>query len=275
MFAKVRLVALLFCSIAGAEETQPVTSFPVEGTMFHCWYSGDTPALQILVLIPGYNGSGRGMMDKRWRQFATDNQLALLAPDFRHDDVESIKNKGYYYPEQGSGGIMKRALAEAEKRTGADADKALFCGFSAGAHFCHRFAMWAPNRVKAFVAYSAGWWSDPNPPLKKIPALIMCGEDDERYQASFLFFKKGQSLGCPWLWRSYGQTGHHWTPRVRGMAEAFLACYAGNKPIPSQSVRYGDIQAFQTVPKEERDTIPEEERVALPDQAVAEVWEQE
>jgi poly(3-hydroxybutyrate) depolymerase len=110
----------------------------------------------VLVLIPGYNGKGEQMLDARWKAFATKHGLVLLAPTFRAEGKENNDGKGYYYPEQGSGEVMEKALKEVGKRTGAETDQVLFFGFSAGAHFTHRFALWKPQRVKAFVAYSAG-----------------------------------------------------------------------------------------------------------------------
>jgi poly(3-hydroxybutyrate) depolymerase len=229
----------------------------------------------VLVLVPGYNGKGEQMLDARWKAFAEKNQLVMLAPTFRAAGNENNMGKGYYYPEQGSGEAMEKALKEVERRTGVKTDKVLFFGFSAGAHYAHRFALWKPQRVKAFVAYSAGWWSEPTARLKDVPALIMCGETDERYEPTFEFFKRGQELGCTWVWRSYDQTGHVLTPAVRDMAEVFLAHYAQMPTIKPVEQMFGDIQSFKSVGREEREKIAGEFRIELPSQAVAEVWEKE
>ncbi len=230
----------------------------------------------VLVLVPGYNGNGEQMLDERWKTFAEKNGWVLLAPTFQAKGNENNEGKGYYYPEQGSGEVVEKALREVKRRTGVETEQVMFFGFSAGAHFSHRFALWKPKRVKAFVAYSAGWWSEPTAKLKKVPALVMCGEADERYGATFEFFKKGQRLGCPWVWRSYDGTGHELTPMVRTMAEAFLAHYAGSEkqvgiPVPS----YGDIQTFKTVSRADRESIPEEFRIELPSEEMVDVWEKE
>jgi len=216
------------------------------------------------------------MLDARWKAFAEKNHLVLLAPTFHAEGKENNEGKGYYYPEQGSGEVMEKALREVEKRTGVATEQVLFFGFSAGAHYVHRFALWQPQRVKAFVAYSVGWWSEPTARLKTVPALVMCGEEDERYGPTWESFKKGQRLGCPRVWRSYKETGHVLTPAVRDMAEVFLAHYAGKRgPGEKPEARYGDIQTYRSVGPAERETIPEEFRIELPSQAVAEVWERE
>ncbi len=63
----------------------------------------------------------------------------------------------------GSGEATVEALGRIGAKLGMKPDKILIFGFSAGAHFAHGFASWKPERVKAFVAYSAGWWDEPAP----------------------------------------------------------------------------------------------------------------
>ena len=259
-----------------AEEESWTIAANGQDVTFRSWEAeGAGAGTGVLVLVPGYNGDGARMLDARWKAFAEKNQLVLLAPTFRAEGNENNQGKGYYYPEQGSGEVMEKALRELKRRTNADTDKVLFFGFSAGAHYSHRFALWKPQRVKAFVAYSAAWWSEPTARLKNVPALILCGETDERYGATYEFFRKGQKLGCPWVWRSYKDTGHVLTPAVRDMAEVFLAHHAQAKPGHHEQPWYGDIQSFKSVRPAERDRIAEEFRIALPSQAVAEVWEKE
>lgn len=274
-----RLTALLFiflCALLSAGEEQWVVTAGDMDVPFHSWQAEGTGASTgVLVLVPGYNGNGAKMLDARWKAFAEKNQLVLLAPSFRAKGDENNRGKGYYYPEQGSGEVMEKALRELKQRADVDTDKVLFFGFSAGAHFSHRFALWKPQRLKAFVAYSAGWWSEPSAALTKVPALIMCGEADERHAATYEFFWKGHKLGCPWLWRSYKHTGHALTPAVRDMAEVFLAHHAQAKPPAEDQRLYGDFQTYQSVPFAERSKIAKEFRLILPSKAVADVWERE
>ncbi len=192
---------------------------------------------------------------------------------------ENNHGKGYYFPEQGSGKILEDGIAEAGMRYGVQTERVLFFGFSAGAHVSHRFALWKPERVAAYVAYSAGWWSEPTEKMRDVPALIMCGEADPRYDPSFEFFKKGRDLSAPWIWRSYEDTGHTLTPAVRTMAEEFLAYHAARlrglatkewkEPVPL----HGDIQSYEVTA--EREKVAEEFRVTLPSKGIADVWRRE
>jgi len=246
------------------------------GVAFH-YRVPDSRPVGVLLLVPGYNGSGEAMLDRRWSRFADGQGLVLLAPTFHTSPEELKKEKGYYYPEQGSGPQVERALAEVGRRTEVKTDRILIFGFSAGAHFAHRFALWKPERVAAFVAYSAAWWSEPNASLKNVPALIMCGESDPRFESTREFFQKALSLHLPWVWRSYKNTGHELTPAARSMAEAFLAHYARQLNEGGKSdkgdVIYGDIQRYRTA--SDAGSIPEAVRIELPSRAVADTWMKE
>ena len=284
--------------------------------------AGTNAAPGVLILVPGFNGSGQAMLDGRWAQFADECGLLLLAPTFRATQEELHRRDGYYYPELWSGAVIEQALlrianigdtssgrarspnaprtarpldgargrravptmqrdgtalaqaAPEELAPGAkvNTDKILIFGFSAGAHVAHRFALWKPERVKAFVAYSAAWWDRPTDKLRDVPALIMCGEQDERLGATREFFERGLKLDLPFIWRAYRGVGHQMTPAVQRMAEAFLrhyACSAKNEP------QAGDVQTYRFVPAAQSNEIPSAVRITLPSRAVAEVWAKE
>ena len=164
-------------------------------------------------------------------------------------------------------------LEQVKRETGVHTDKILIFGFSAGVHFAHRFALWKPERVKAFVAYSAAWWSEPTEALRDVPALIVCGEADApRFEPTKEFFERGHEMGLPWLWRSYAGVGHTLTPRIRDLAEAFLAAQLKDEPVLPL---YGDTQTYRVVEEAERESILPEVRVVLPSREFAEIWEKE
>jgi len=224
----------------------------------------------VLLLVPGYNGSGEAMLDARWKAFAEKHKVLLVAPTFFSPPDEIQARRGYYYPELGSGEEVERLLAKVTADTGVNTDQISIFGFSAGAHFAHRFALWKPERVTAFVAYSAAWWSEPTEALKSVPALILCGEaDDPRYEPTLAFFQQGQQLGLPWVWRSYRGLGHTLTADVRNLAEAFLE--AQWSPDTGEAI-FGDVQTYEVVEDGQEDRIDPALRVRLPTRAFAEVW---
>lgn len=231
------------------------------------------PPAGLLLLVPGYNGSGHEFLraSASWYPLADAAKLVLVSPTFHSTQEEIHSRRGYYYPGLWSGAATIEAVDRIASKTGVSSNQLLIFGFSAGAHFAHRFALWNPGRVKAFVAYSAGWWDAPTDRLKGVPALIMCGERDERYQATYDFFEKGLALGLPWIWRSYSGTGHQITPSVTRMAQAFLDFYASNK-APEHWI--GDAQTYRFYPADadEVQFIPPEAAIRLPSKTMANIW---
>lgn len=231
----------------------------------------------LLFLVPGYNGNGGAFLipDAGWLAWADREKVVLLTATFWTNPEEIQARRGYYYPEEWSGEAVFAAVKEVAARTPVRGDSLLLFGFSAGAHFVHRFARWAPGRVGAFVAYSAGWWDEPNARMKTVPALIMCGEDDPRLNASLAFAQAGLVLGCPWIWRSYPQTGHAITPEVNEMARVFLAHYAQEPEVRKKAVSLvGDAQTFHLCSRLEAEGLPAICRIMLPSREIADVWKE-
>ena len=257
---------MLFCLLASGRCSEI-------GTPWKAYTARTAAPTSVLLLIPGYNGSGEAMLDDRWKAFAEKHRLVLLAPTFKTSPEELQRGRGYYYPEQGSGAEVERMLQQVGRETGVSTEKVLIFGFSAGAHFAHRFDLWRPERVKAFVAYSAAWWSEPTAALRTVPAMIVCGEEDgPRLEPTKAFFERGHALGLPWIWRSYQDVGHTLTPRIRDLAEAFLAAQLADEPEPAL---YGDTQTYRVVEQADKESILPEVRVALPSREFAEVWRTE
>jgi len=229
----------------------------------------------VWVLVPGYGGDGReflrGEAGRSWIELAHRERIALVCPSFAKIPLAEIhQRRGYYYPDQGSGEAVWRAVEEVRRETGMTHERVGWFGFSAGAHFVHRFALWKPERVTCLVACAAGWWDEPTEGIRAVPALILCGEEDSRLNASLAFFQKGRLLGAPWVWRSFPGTGHEVTPEVRQLAQLFMSHYwQDDRP---DEARYGDAQSFQLVSRETAMELPEICRVILPNAEFARKW---
>jgi pimeloyl-ACP methyl ester carboxylesterase len=176
----------------------------------------------VLVLCPGYNGNGEGLIkQKAWQTFALEHQLGLIGLSFASKKEDLQNGRGYYYAEQGSGELLLKGIDEAfgEKKL-----PILLYGFSGGAHFTSRFMEWKPERVKAWCAYSAAWWDEPR--LNKImpPGIVACGDyDGDRHGASQMFFAKGRALGKPWTWVSLAKRGHEGAPNLDKFVRLYFA----------------------------------------------------
>jgi len=172
----------------------------------------------VLVLCPGCNGNGEGLVNNpTWQEFAKKQNLVLVGISFA-SEMEDIHNgKGYYYASNGSGKILLDGI---KKVFGHDLPILIY-GFSGGAHFTSRFVEWKPERVLAWCAYSAGWWDEPKSSVIMPPGIIACGENDERLGASLIYFKQGRAVGKPWLWIGIPDNGHSPDKRV----ESFIRDY--------------------------------------------------
>lgn len=169
----------------------------------------------ILVICPGLNGSGEAACGEGspWAEFADRQRLLLVSPTF-YCDPGNVHDRRvcYYYPESGSFDWLLNEIDKVADQYGISDRKLLLFGFSAGAHVVHRLALWKPERVKAVVAQGAGWWDEPKMTGQRVPMLILCGEQDERYYVCLEFYRAAMRAGYPMAWRSYPGLGHKWMP---------------------------------------------------------------
>lgn len=222
---------------AYAEDSIERVSLPLIADMqradLYAWKTSYHPEA-VLVLSPGVNGSGEGLIRQRaWMEFARKHKLGLVGLSFA-SEVSLLQNqRGYYYASQGSGQLLLDGL---RKIYGKDLPLLLY-GFSGGAHFTSRFEEWAPGRVIAWCAYSAGWWSPPSRNKdetegseKNPPGIVACGDQDPRYGTSLFYFKQGRALGKPWLWISLAGVGHQGSPALEDFVrDYFSEILHGNK----------------------------------------------
>lgn len=203
----------------------------------------------VLVLIPGTNGNGEGLIcQAEWQEYARDHHLALIGVSFASPEALLVKNRGYYYASQGSGQLLLNGIQQAFRQ---DLPILLF-GFSAGAMFSSRFVEWQPERVVTWCAYSAGWWDDPIAQSITPPGIVACGGDDNRLGASLIYFKKGRALGRPWLWLELPNTGHSCPPAMSQFARNYFTTILSTRGTtdPNKDGIWVDIDRRTKVPKE-------------------------
>lgn len=229
----------------------------------------------LLLVCPGLNGEGAEACreDGPWAKFADRYNLWILSPTF-HCDSKDVRDrrKCYYYPESGSFEWLLTEIDKLADQHGISDRKLLLFGFSAGAHVVHRLALWRPERVKAVAAYSAGWWDIPKKDAQSVSMLIMCGEQDERYEPSIAFYREAMKVGWPVAWRSFSDVGHTIDDRVLTMTQCFLAAFVETHGL---NPWIGDIQEWLAYPADSKEAqaIPLEYRAILPSEQVAKVWE--
>lgn len=206
--ADILMAWILSVAMLNAADTIEKLSLPISPEIqradLYVWEGVQNPKA-VLVLCPGHNGNGEGLIKQKvWQEFAKAQRLGLVGLSFASSGEPSESRKGYYYASQGSGDLF---LSGIRKIYGRDLPLLLY-GFSGGAHFTSRFEEWKPERVLAWCAYSAGWWDEPHAASSNPPGMVICGDEDGRLGASLIYFKQGRAAGKPWLWISVPKTGH-------------------------------------------------------------------
>ncbi|MDD2707008.1 MAG: hypothetical protein PHV34_03285 [Verrucomicrobiae bacterium] len=268
---------LLFAGMAccGAAEEPVLTvrkfSFPAPSDMDRAEvYAVQTVANPegVLVLCPGCNGSGEGLVKSRvWQKFSRENRLGLLGISFASPSKfhTADSGRGYYHASQGSGQALLDAI---EKIYGKDLPILLY-GVSGGAHFTSRFEEWKPERVRAWCAYSAAWWDEPKKNPASPPGIVGCGDyDASRYGVSLIYFKQGRALGKPWLWVSLPKIGHASTGPFEEFVRAWFAGVLRNDPKFGSWV---DVDRKDLISPSEAESVPSVSGW-LPDKKLFEVW---
>jgi pimeloyl-ACP methyl ester carboxylesterase len=223
----------------------------------------------ILILSPGCNGSGEGLIRSPvWQEFALSNNIGLVGLSFASPEKALHDGTGYYYASKGSGDKLLEGI---RKIYGKDLPLLLY-GFSGGAHFTSRFEEWAPSRVIAWCADSAGWWDLPQHHTANPPGIVACGENDPRYGASLSYFKQGRAAGKPWLWLSLPKIGHQASPALEDFARKYFEAVLKRGGCSALSLGvWVDVDTKKVLSESEAKAIPSESGW-LPDPSLTQDW---
>ncbi|MGB8355662.1 MAG: hypothetical protein WCD79_17315 [Chthoniobacteraceae bacterium] len=178
----------------------------------------------VLVLCPGANGSGEELIrESAWQDFAKQNNLGLMGLSFASPENTLHDGTGYYYASKGSGAKLLDGIQKIYHK---DLPVLLY-GFSGGAHFTSSFEEWMPQRVIAWCADSAAWWDVPAKSNSNPPGIVVCGDRDQRYGASLLYFEQGRRAGKPWLWISIPGIGHAGSTKLDDFVRGYFVAILG------------------------------------------------
>lgn len=206
---------------------------------------GSPPPVAVLVLLTGWNGDGRGLVDAReWQAFARENRVALLGAWFE-SDLENEQEPPYHVATQGGGDALLQALGLLAEKAGQPRLTdlpLLFWGHSAGGQFGYGMACHVPERVVAFVAIKGGiYHSKPQPGTYRVPGLFIVGEEDHPQRAMNItwLFETGRVNGAPWC-IAFEPGGGHDLGRSQSLALPFLRAALARRVPPGMS-RLGPI----------------------------------
>jgi hypothetical protein len=224
----------------------------------------------VLVLCPGMNGSGEGLVDEKlWVEFAKENGLGLVSLSFasRSDNLYGKPGLGYYYSEQGSGAILLQGIHEIYPKL--EKPKLLLYGFSGGAIFIGHFINQFPERIAVWSAYSASLWPAPNKAYKGSPGIVACGEfDSTRYGPTFGYYQQGRREDAHWIWLSLKNTGHSRNKDMERFTRQFFKVILGGR-IETPSIR--DAETKEIVDENTQILLPAL-TVWLPNKEIEDSW---
>jgi hypothetical protein len=162
----------------------------------------------ILVLLPGINGEGRGLLNKKqWLTFAEETDAAMLACTFKKEKGKSFGKHNHYAAAQcGSGAALESAIEQFDKQDARHALKGLpllIYGHSAGGQFAYGFSCHNPKRMIGFAAIKGGYYfPEPIDGTYGVPGLVVSGRKDlqRRRTAIDRLFALHRAKQAPWCW---------------------------------------------------------------------------
>lgn len=148
----------------------------------------------LLVCIPGLSASGKGFVNISFKQFALKENFIIIAPSFKFNREDWNARKSYQYPEKWSGNALISIIKQINKHGYKTQDTYLY-GFSAGAQFATRFALWKPHYCKAVIAHARGGeYIKPLIHMNTKFFLTVGKQDTSRIENAEVFY-----YSCEWL----------------------------------------------------------------------------
>ena len=239
--------AALFGSAAIADTYEATLEPGVVYNMaaFKLWHSPDVERIRgILMLNPGSNGDGRGMVDDAyWQDFANKHDLALMGTYFTDHRHVNMMIEDYIKVGEGSG----QALIDAIDQFATDSGHQelsyapfLLWGHSAGGELNHEIAAWIPERVIAYVVNQGGYYYSSVPPeaTRQTPGLYFVGLSDLVSRNSIIkgIFTTNRRAGALWTYVEEKGVSHE----VVGSRDLALVFYEEvmAKRLPDNAMGY-------------------------------------
>ena len=243
------------------------------------------PIRGVLILVPGLNGDGRGMLQNPlWQNLARKYRLAIVSSFMRGTD--------YHNALKGTGAALLEALKKFAGESGhpeiAHAPLVMY-GESAGGQYDYSFALMNPEMVIAFVVNKGGVYShdEPDSRMRGDPGLFFLGQSDtaERIKAITDIWTAGRLRGALWALAPQPDSGHEFSKTAAVAAVFFDAVLAARlpddnplagdpaplKPMQETQGWTGDL-ATHDVHDASTDAQPDRHAAWLPDQASAQAW---
>ena len=163
-------ISVIFLSAQTDTQTQSQSEEPIRFSFdykgiereYFVWLPKNFDVNQIywgLVVVHGGGGNGQTFWLTKYMRRVSDKmglQAIIISPSFLKSDPNAQR-----FPILGEGEFLKHILDEIHSHYPLH-PKILLTGYSRGAQFTHRFALWNPAIVQACAPLSAGSWTTPD-----------------------------------------------------------------------------------------------------------------
>ncbi|MDR1497090.1 MAG: hypothetical protein LBS59_01560 [Puniceicoccales bacterium] len=190
------------------------------------YYTPPVDCAGALVLCPGWNGDGAGLIrDSRWQEFARKHKFVLVGLDFASPDADEKSHAGkseanaYHRTEKGSGRLLFEGLRQIVKK---DVPLTLF-GFSRGGQFVNSLVARHPERVRVWGCTGSAFTEEfPAKAKIKPPGVVVCGLKDGNTSSSLAMFFSGLRAKWRVCWLGVPGSGHVIEPRAAAWVREFF-----------------------------------------------------
>lgn len=162
----------------------------------------------VMILVPGLNGDERGFINSTFKDYAQKNKMIILIPKFVQNNADMHQYKSYQYPSAWSGKALMDVLKKFDA-SGIKTGKLYMFGFSAGAQYVLRFALWQPALVTACMGHAPGCLTKPQKQIG-VKLFITVGEKDikDRILVHHEFLDAAKAFNIPIKAKIYKGLGH-------------------------------------------------------------------
>ena len=208
------LIIVLACQTARSEESRIVHIKPgkrdnFSKAIFYLRVPKEVAKPKyILVLLPGINADGSGLLKrKEWQDFAKETQAAMVACTFvKKDKSKYDKHNNYAAAQCGSGAALESAIEKldlAQKHYSLKDLPLLIYGHSGGGQFAFGFSCHNPKRMIGFAAGKGGYYyPEAVKGTFEVPGLMISGQKDKVRRKNGIrdLYKLSREKGAPWCW---------------------------------------------------------------------------
>lgn len=161
----------------------------------------------VLLCIPGLSGRGESSVPQEFKDFAEREKFVIIAPSFVYDEANWNARTSYQFPEAWSGNALLQIIGKVKEKNGLSISKLHLYGFSAGAQFALRFALWKPELCVGCVAHGSGGTVIPQS-RNNVKFFVSVGKGDtNRIEKIEQFYRAAKNLDIDVVYRQY-EGGH-------------------------------------------------------------------